>query len=164
MKKKMLTLYLAALLSAALLAPSLTALGTKPELRVVHNAFLTSPPSDMKELPNGIIIMTGTSYQDWSGGGWDGDVVQEFRMVMRPPELGGMVTGDGYGVFTGTIDEKSGTVRYQIKNIIPDGFFPGGKGTITILQGTGELAGIKGHGTLDFVNQNAEIYMHFEPS
>jgi hypothetical protein len=72
-------------------------------------------------------------------------------MVVRPPEQGGMVTGDGYGVFTGTIDGKLGTVRYQMKNIIPGGVFTSGKGTITILQGTGELAGIKGHGTLDFM-------------
>ena len=85
-------------------------------------------------------------------------------MVVRPPEQGGMVTGDGYGVFTGTIDGKLGTVRYQMKNIIPGGVFTSGKGTITILQGTGELAGIKGHRTLDFMGPGFEIYMHFEPS
>jgi len=164
MRKKIFTFYLTALISAVLFASLITAYGTEPELRIVHNEFLDSPPPDVRVLPNGIMILTGISNQYWSGGGWDGYVVQEYRMVMRPPELGGMVTGEGYGVFEGSVDGKYGTVRYRLKNVIPGGVFEDGQGTISLLKGTGELAGLKGQGTLDFVNGNSEIYMHFEPS
>ena len=161
-RKRMVQLTTVALLSILLYAPMAAVSGTKPELRVVNTGF-DSFEEEARVLPNGIVIVTGTSLQTWVGDGWDGSVVKTYRLVIRPADQGGMVTGDGYGVFTGTIDDKEGTVKYRIKNIVPDGNFPMGKGTISLLKGTDELAGVKGQGTLNFQTFKAEINMHFEP-
>ena len=91
-------------------------------------------------------------------------MVQSYRMVVRTDAVGNLlVTGQGKGIFTGTVDDKEGTVTYTINQIVPGSDMSLLKGTMTILKGTDELKGIQGHGVLDFLAGGTHLYMHFDP-
>ena len=139
-------------------------LGKKPELSIVDNIFGINTLTP-RFLPNGIIVFDGVSEQHWTGGGWEGDVIQHYTMIVRTDEHGNsLVTAQGKGVFTGEINGREGTLTYRISQVMSEDMLFA-HGTTTILKGTGELKGIKGHGVLNFLSTPAqtEWYMHFDP-
>ena len=162
MKTRRKVLLVGMLLILSIIAP-LSALGKKPVYRDVYNDFDDWIPGAAQVLPSGIVIAEGTSYQTWTGEGWEGTVIQYVTMTIRTDDHGNsLATGKAIGVFTGIIDGKEGTFTYKLIQIGPGGNNPP-KGTTTILQGTGELEGIQGHGVLNFGTQSTEWYIHFEP-
>jgi len=144
------------LVAAALMVP----VGNASDPRIVYNYFDEWYPTD-RVLPNGNIITDFVSVQTWGGGGWEGTAVQEGKMITFAKT--GTQIGSAKGVFTGTIDGKSGTVKYRLWQIIPSGDPTQFVGSMLIIKGTGELRGIKGYGNLVFVMPTpyTEIYMRF---
>jgi hypothetical protein len=162
MKTQRKILFVGMLLILSIITP-LSVLGKKNEPRTVQNIFDKDTPN-IQTLPNGNLVIEGVSEQTWTGGGWEGTVVQNYKVIVRTGDHGTMlVTGQGKGVFTGSVDGKVGTITYRLSQVMLGDDPLDWKGTTTILKGTGDLAGIKGQGVLIFVTQSTEWYIHFEP-
>ena len=144
------------ILTFALLTPVVAA----SEPRIVNNDFGPFTQTNI-ELPNGNIVTKFVSEQTWNGGGWEGTIVQKGMMYTYAGS--GTIFGVADGVFTGTIDGKSGTVKYTMWQVVPNGDWSQFKGKMRIIRGTGELKGIKGYGKLVFADPAyTEVYMRFE--
>jgi hypothetical protein len=80
-------------------------------------------------------------------GTFEGTWVGTERDVIRD----GHGTGQGSGVFTGTVNGRSGTMvfSYQV-NVSPNGLVT----RWVVDRGTGDLAGLSGQGTTQFVSQD----------
>jgi hypothetical protein len=140
------------LVISALMIPTVSAL----EFRKVDNFFDAFSMVPVREL-NGVTKYEWYSEQTWSGGGWDGTVVQ--GGFMHQVSSTGTQVWIGEGVFTGTIDGKVGTVVYKVHQFVPNGDFSQLEGKCTIVRGTGELKGICGYGNLIVDDFSTEWYI-----
>ena len=109
---------------------------------------------------NGVTKYEWKSEQTWGGGGWEGTKVQEG--FMTEVQSTGTQVWIGEGVFTGTIDGKSGTVIYKAHQFVPKGDFSQLEGKCTIIRGTGELKGICSYGYLIFDDMSTEWYIRIK--
>ena len=103
---------------------------------------------DPVKVLNGLTKYEWTAWQTWSGDDWEGTAVQEG--LMYEVSSTGTQVWIGNGVFTGTINGKSGTFIYKVKQFVPNGVFPQLEGKCVIIKGTGDLKGICGYGNLIF--------------
>ena len=164
MKSRLTTVILLSVLLGILLTPVTMVSATKPiEMTVTVtplNIELNAEP-----LPSGIVKVTFWTKQSWTGD-WDGIAEQGGTGMMRLTGHGKpMIILDCFGEFTGTIQGKTGTVIYYMRNNIDSegNYF---SAIITILRGTGELENIRGHGTVGTVGEDmiCRIWVHFDPS
>jgi len=164
MKSRLTTVILLSVLLGILLTPVTMVSATKPIEMTV-----TVTPGDsvvvFDPLPSGILKVTFYTEQVWAGD-WEGIAEQGGTGMIRPAGHGKpMIILDCFGVFTGTIQGKTGTVIYYMRNNIDsDGNYF--SAIITILRGTGELENIRGHGTVGTVGADmiCRIWVHFDPS
>ena len=161
MKRKLTTVILLSVLSAILLTPVSTVSATKPiEMTIFcENLYLEL---NFEELPSGLMKVTFWVNQTWTGD-WEGIAEQGGTGMFRPAENGRPYFSlDCFAEFTGTIQGKTGTVTYYMRN----NFSPEGElfsAIMTIIRGTGELANIHGHGVV-VDDVTTRIWVHFDPS
>ena len=165
MRKQESRIILLVLLSTIILCPIIATSAKKPEgPSYVTTDTLVWDPSGNEQLPNGNVKIGWTVNAHWHGDGWDGIAVQYIKGIARTDEKGnGLWTAYGWGVFTGTIDGKSGEIYYRIRNNIlfePFRFFGD---HLSIWKGTGDFENIHGYGILNFATNQAEMYIHFDP-
>jgi hypothetical protein len=164
MKLKSITLLMVLVMAGTVIFSAVPVFAKKP---VEMNIIVTQPeppdPSDifvLEELPNELLKISFTVTQIWSGD-WDGINVQSGTAIARSEDIGNfLATIKASGVFTGTIDGKTGTVSHRMRNNInpKKGYFAN---TFTILQGTGELANIHGQGSVG--EGWVTVNVHFDP-
>lgn len=161
MKSKITTVILFSVLLAILLTPISTASATKPIEMTTYCEYLDSE-LNFEELPSGLTKVTFWSYQSWTGD-WEGIAEQGGTGMMRTADHGKpWIILDCFGEFTGTIQGKTGTVVYYMRNNInPEGEYF--SAIMTIIRGTGELANIHGHGVV-VDDITTRIWVHFDPS
>lgn len=160
MKSKLTTVILLSVLTAILLTPIPTVSATKP-IEMTTTCAMIDLVWNEEELPSGLVKVTFWTSQTWTGD-WKGIAEQGGTGMIRPADHGKpWIILDCFGVFTGTIRGKTGTVIYYIRNNIDSegNYF---SAIITILRGTGELENIRGHGTVG--DMIARIWVHFDPS
>lgn len=161
-KRILTTVVLLSVLSCILLIPVTPVSATKPtEMTVGIEEYLVTE-LNFEDLPSGLQKVTFLSIQSWTGD-WEGIIEQSGTGMFRLEKNGkAMIILDCFGVFTGTIQGKEGTVSYYARNnISPEGEVF--SAIMTILRGTGELANIHGHGVIvdDWTNM---FWVHFDPS
>ncbi|MDO8056931.1 MAG: DUF3224 domain-containing protein [Candidatus Hermodarchaeota archaeon] len=165
MKSKLTTAILLSVLSCILLTPMTVVSATKPTYMTV---FVSQgvPELVFEPLPSGHWKVSLSTTQEWTGD-WEGTISQSGTGIIRfmfsdePPGKPVLIL-DCFGEFTGTIQGKTGTVIYYMRNNVDlDGEYF--SAIITILGGTGELENIHGHGTV-VGDGILGIWVHFDPS
>jgi hypothetical protein len=166
MKAQTLALAAILLVSCTLVLSAVPVWAKKPvEMNIVVTPLGPPISFTMDELPNGLMKISFTVQQTWSGD-WDGINEQSGTAIGRSEDIGNLLsTVQAAGVFTGTVHgpdgDRTGTIRHRmLNNISPSkGYFAN---RITILGGTGDLAGIHGQGTVG--DGWITINVHFDPS
>ncbi len=163
MKSRLTTGILVFVLSCILLTSVTAVSATKPiEMTVATQSIPETLIWNEEELPSGLVKVTFYVEQVWTGD-WEGIAKQGGTGMIRPTDHGKpWIILDCFAEFTGTIQGKTGTVIYYMRNnISPDGEFFSAR--MTIIRGTGELANIHGHGIVpdDVI---VRIWVHFDPS
>ncbi|MFW9909435.1 MAG: DUF3224 domain-containing protein [Candidatus Thorarchaeota archaeon] len=161
MKRKLATGILVFVLSCILLTSVTAVSAAKPiEMTVICTPLVVE--LDFEELPSGIMKVTFWTNQTWTGD-WEGIAEQGGTGMIRPADHGkASIILDCFGEFTGTIQGKTGTVVYYMRNNInPEGEYF--SAIMTIIRGTGELANIHGHGVV-VDDITTRIWVHFDPS
>jgi hypothetical protein len=165
MKTKLLAPMMILLFTGTLVLTTIPVMATKP---VEMNIIVTPGPTifEVQPLPNGLVKVSFSTTQAWSGD-WVGTNVQSGTVVGRSEDIGNLLsTIKASGVFTGTVDGPdgllTGSVRHRMRNNVSPkkgGYFAN---TITLLTGTGDLAGIHGQGAVGegWININ----VHFDSS
>jgi len=163
MKRKLTTGILVFVLSCILLTSVTAVSATKPiEMTVATYSIPETLIWIVEELPSGLQKVTFYVEQVWTGD-WEGTAKQGGTGMFRPTDHGKpMIILDCFAEFTGTIQGKTGTVIYYMRNnISPEGEFF--SAIMTIIRGTGELANIHGQGTV-VDDVYLHIWVHFDPS
>jgi hypothetical protein len=149
---------MACVLLLALALPLSTVSASPPV--VASGTFAMGAPTiiDMRFADGNIIL--DVAYPIYMYGDMDGIGVLESRVVIHS---NGEVTYNGVCTFTGTVLGKAGTL--VVRNA---GHTTGGlsKGVSTILSGTGELANLRGTGTIQETAPGSGTYSgkyHFDP-
>ncbi len=130
-----------------------------PELAtpVSGTSIASSPPPDEVIVVNGNVIVLGPFVVTWTTGTYQG--ITEWSMKLTNT-VAGEIIAITTGVFTGTVDGKSGTLAmygaFAVTNM-DNGFVLLGK--VIISEGTGELLDL--HGLIgfeeDFPNESKQI-------
>jgi Protein of unknown function (DUF3224) len=99
-----------------------------------------------------VITNTGSVAEVVFTGTLSGSATELYTAVVRSS---GKVDVQGNGSFTGSVDGQAGTLTYHFNGHGRDGALAG---QITIIRGTGALAGVKGHISYDGVGNDFEYH------